>query len=57
MILKSKNTETITKEKGYVRKLQPKIIKQKYDYKKIELEKGSKEEKLKMRKILKLNEL
>ena len=54
MIIKTKQTETIIKEKGYKRKLQPKVNIQKYDYPKEEVVMGSKKEILRMRKILKL---
>jgi len=50
--LKSKNPETIIEEKGYKRKLQPKAEIQKYKSKeKVRI--GSKEEILRMRRILK----
>ena len=54
MRLKSKSTETIIEDKAYKRKPQPKVKIQKYDYPKEETAIGSKEEKLKLNKILKL---
>lgn len=54
MELKTRETETIIQQKSSKRKPQPKTTKQKYDYPKEELTIGSKEEKLKMSKILNL---
>lgn len=54
MELKSRDIETIIEEKGYKRKPQPKVKIQKYEYPKEETVIGSKEEKLKLNKILKL---
>ena len=52
--LKSKNTEKIIEERGYKKKLQPKVKIQKYDYPKEKIAIGSKKERLKINKVRKL---
>ena len=54
VIIKSKNTEIILEEKGYKRKLQPKVEIQKYDHPKEEILIGSKKEMLEINKVLKI---
>ena len=51
MELTTKDAEQIIEERGYKRKLQPKVKIQKYDYPKEEIPIGSKKERLRINKI------